>query len=46
MIEVSEPRALCSLSEGLGSHESLSETCLESLLLVFWKVFVFRQLVQ
>lgn len=46
MIKVSETRALCFLSKGLGSHEPLSETRLESLLLVFWKVSAFCQLVQ
>lgn len=43
---LSEPHALCSLSEGLGPHEPLSEPRLEGLLLVLWKVPLLQQLVQ
>lgn len=45
-VSLSGPHALCSLSQSLRPHEPLSETRLESLLLVFWKVFLLYHLVQ
>lgn len=45
-VSLSGPHALCSLSQSLRPHEPLSETRLESLLLIFWKVFLLYHLVQ
>lgn len=41
---MSELHALCFLSVGLRPHEALGETCLEGLLLIFWKVLLLNHL--